>query len=225
MLRILNLLLVALTGFLVTLAWADRAPGAPGAAAPLQEPLRAPATPVAPVCPQEPPEAAPEPVEAPVALPPPQPPEPPPGPSWPWKGNPGWRDAQSHPEAYEAWLQLQHPGQTIVRRWAKITAYCPCAKCCGRGSPGITRSGKSAWCYGIAVAEPVYQACRYGRKRLHIPGYMNRTYTGKAWLPDDTGSAMLDSYAEGELHIDLRYHNHDWAHDKGTRHGYVWYVL
>lgn len=82
---------------------------------------------------------------------------------------------------------------------ALVTAYCPCARCCGSQSSGVTSTGKSAWTPGLA-AEPDY--LNYGTKVL-VPGY------GLA-VVDDTGGAMRRHWRQnGLLHIDVRmtYHN------------------
>lgn len=77
---------------------------------------------------------------------------------------------------------------------ALVTAYCPCARCCGSQSPGITSTGKSAWTPGLA-ADPIY--LEYGT-RVNIPGYGTSTI-------DDTGIAMRRHWRrDGLLHIDVR---------------------
>lgn len=48
----------------------------------------------------------------------------------------------------------------------RVTAYCPCSKCCGIGSPGITASGKKA--EGLIVAAD--SRMDFGTV-LSIPGY------------------------------------------------------
>ena len=35
--------------------------------------------------------------------------------------------------------------KNYVERWAVVTAYCPCSKCCGYATPGRTSTGSSAW--------------------------------------------------------------------------------
>lgn len=142
-------------------------------------------------------------------------------PSWPWSSEtPSWDDAQAHPQEYVQWLKERNPGKNVKAVTALVTAYCPCAICCGSSADGLTRSNRSAYRPGLAVAEPVY------RRKLsyHVPGYFFESFPGKAWTPDDTGSAMLRSYADGVLHIDVRYQNHDWARSKGMRTGTVFII-
>ncbi|MCC8180742.1 MAG: 3D domain-containing protein [Planctomycetes bacterium] len=77
---------------------------------------------------------------------------------------------------------------------ALVTAYCPCPKCCGTQSPGITSIGKNAWTPGLA-ADPLYLG--YGT-RVNVPGY------GLS-VVDDTGGAMRRHWRKnGFLHIDVR---------------------
>ena len=57
------------------------------------------------------------------------------------------------------------PGQPTTRTF-EITAYCPCSKCCGTGSPGITASGKKA--VGRIIAAP--KSVKFGT-RMWVPGY------------------------------------------------------
>ncbi|MDR2391654.1 MAG: 3D domain-containing protein [Planctomycetota bacterium] len=82
---------------------------------------------------------------------------------------------------------------------AMVTAYCPCARCCGLSSPGVTSIGKNAWLPGLA-ADPAY--LDYGT-RIFVPGY------GLSVM-DDTGGAMRRHWRRnGILHIDIRmtYHH------------------
>lgn len=142
---------------------------------------------------------------------------------WPWS-NPGWDEAQDSPQKYLEWLRENNKVKSVKMVKAVITAYCPCAICCGSSADGKTRSNRSALQPGIAVAEPIYQrARRYGRS-YHVPGYFPVSHPGKSWIPDDTGSAMLDSYKDGMLHIDIRYQNHGFALSKGVRYGYVYII-
>ncbi|MDR0362559.1 MAG: 3D domain-containing protein [Planctomycetota bacterium] len=91
---------------------------------------------------------------------------------------------------------------------ALVTAYCPCARCCGRHSQGITSTGKNAWTRGLA-AEPVYLA--YGT-RVYVPGYgLERI--------DDTGGAMRRHWRRnGLLHIDVRMTYHFEARQWGKQY-------
>jgi 3D (Asp-Asp-Asp) domain-containing protein len=91
---------------------------------------------------------------------------------------------------------------------ALVTAYCPCAKCCGTQSPGITSIGKSAWTTGLA-ADPL--KLEYGTKVL-VDGY------GLS-VVDDTGGAMRRHWRrDGILHIDVRMTYHYEARQWGKRY-------
>lgn len=91
---------------------------------------------------------------------------------------------------------------------ALVTAYCPCRKCCGRGSPGRTSRGTTAWVPGIA-ADP--KAIRYGTE-IFVPGYGLRKV-------DDTGGAMRQSWRRrGRLHLDIRMTYHWQARKWGRRY-------
>lgn len=91
--------------------------------------------------------------------------------------------------------------------WATVTAYCPCSRCCGRGSPGVTSTGRSAWVRGIA-ADP--KAIAYGT-RIEVPGY-------GLHVVDDTGGAMRRSWrTKGRLHLDIRMNYHWQARKWGRR--------
>jgi 3D (Asp-Asp-Asp) domain-containing protein len=91
---------------------------------------------------------------------------------------------------------------------ALVTAYCPCAKCCGTLSPGITSIGKSAWTTGLA-ADPL--KLEYGTVVL-VEGY------GLS-VVDDTGGAMRRHWRrDGILHIDVRMTYHYEARQWGKRY-------
>lgn len=89
---------------------------------------------------------------------------------------------------------------------ALVTAYCPCTKCCGKSSNGVTSTGKDAYSRGVAV-DP--KAIPYGATVV-IPGYG----TVKA---DDTGGAMRKAWSEGKYHLDVRYKRHGDALQWGRR--------
>ena len=94
-----------------------------------------------------------------------------------------------------------------VERWALVTAYCPCSKCCGYATPGRTSIGKSAWKPGIA-ADP--RAVAYGTE-VYVKGYGRK-------VVDDTGGAMRRSWRrKGLLHLDLRMTYHYQAVKWGRR--------
>lgn len=91
---------------------------------------------------------------------------------------------------------------------ALVTAYCPCSKCCGTHSPGITSIGKNAWTSGLA-ADPLY--LDYGT-RVFVPGYGHSAV-------DDTGGAMRRHWRQnGILHIDVRMSYHYEARQWGKQY-------
>jgi len=94
---------------------------------------------------------------------------------------------------------------------AMVTAYCPCARCCGSFADGRTSTGTSAWRPGLAAA-PL--ALPYGT-RVFVPGY------GFS-VVDDTGGAMRRSWrVRGQLHIDVRMNYHYEARAWGVQYLHV----
>ncbi len=90
---------------------------------------------------------------------------------------------------------------------ALVTAYCPCAKCCGPQAQGITSIGKSAWTPGLAT-DP--ECLEYGT-RVAVPEY------GLSII-DDTGGAMRRHWLQdGLLHIDVRMTYHYEARKWGKK--------
>ena len=71
------------------------------------------------------------------------------------------------------------------------TAYCPCERCCGRHSDGITASGTSAYVKGIAVDR---RKIKFDTV-VDVPGY------GKV-IADDVGGAIKGN------RIDVRFKTH-----------------
>lgn len=94
----------------------------------------------------------------------------------------------------------------IVRM--KVTAYCPCAKCCGSWSRHRKTSigDDAAMCDGVA-ADP--RLLPY-RTKLFIPGVGIREV-------DDTGGAMRQSAKKGIYHIDVRFRTHAEARRFGVK--------
>lgn len=89
---------------------------------------------------------------------------------------------------------------------AMVTAYCPCAKCCGSHADGKTATMTDASTPGAAVAWGAIPR----RSRIHIPGY--------GWtVADDTGGAMRQSWRRGVIHVDVRFPTHAEAREWGVR--------
>ena len=113
--------------------------------------------------------------------------------------------------AFGVWVGQQklkipsHSGRTIRM---KVTAYCPCRKCCGKYADGITANGKNARETVGVAADP--KLLPYGTK-LEIPGIGTR-------VVDDTGGAMRLAAKEDVYHIDVRM----WSHQAARRFGVKW---
>jgi len=101
---------------------------------------------------------------------------------------------------------LENLDYSSVKRM-KVTAYCPCEKCCGKYSDGLTAIGRNAKTTLGVAADP--KLLPYGTK-LEIPGIGVRKV-------DDTGGAMRQSAKKGIYHIDVRFHNHEQALNFGVR--------
>jgi 3D (Asp-Asp-Asp) domain-containing protein len=105
------------------------------------------------------------------------------------------------PEPPQPTVEVSKPIQKANNRsyhmWVTATAYCPCAKCCGRGSPGITKTGRNAWTPGVAVDPRIIPLGSH----LDIPGY-NRKTNGAWVLCDDVGGKIKKD------RIDVRFDSH-----------------
>ncbi len=90
---------------------------------------------------------------------------------------------------------------------AKLTAYCPCEKCCGKYADGITSIGRNAkTTRGVAV-DP--KMIKY-KSMIDISGI-------GTFMADDTGGAMRQSGRKGIYHIDVRFHDHQEAKNFGVK--------
>jgi 3D (Asp-Asp-Asp) domain-containing protein len=85
-------------------------------------------------------------------------------------------------------------------RWLRVTAYCPCAVCCGPNACGLTASGRPAIGQLVAVDPRVIPL----GAMLHIPGH--------GWqLAADTGRLIKGN------RVDLLCASHDEARQFGVR--------
>lgn len=85
-----------------------------------------------------------------------------------------------------------------------VTAYCPCAKCCGKWSDGLTASGIPAG-PGIVATDPDV-----------IPLGSSVIIDGAEYIAADTGSSIRGS------RIDICVESHDAALAYGVREKSVW---
>lgn len=80
------------------------------------------------------------------------------------------------------------------------TAYCPCAICCGKNSPGITKTGRNAYLSGVAVDPSIIPLGSH----MDIPGYNRGPNKNGSWiLCDDIGGAIKGK------RIDVRFKKHE----------------
>ena len=105
---------------------------------------------------------------------------------------------QEQAEAYEAVGAWEYVGECT------ITAYCPCAECCGRWADGVTASGLPAT-PGVVAVDPEV-----------IPLGSTAVIDGQRYLAADTGSGV-----EG-LHIDICMGSHEETVAHGVRTADVW---
>ena len=82
----------------------------------------------------------------------------------------------------------------------KVTAYCPCEKCCAPYADGVTSTGKSAYSLGVAV-DPKF--IEYGTV-IEIPGY-------GIVEADDCGGAIKGN------RLDVRFPTHQEALNWGVK--------
>jgi len=86
-----------------------------------------------------------------------------------------------------------------------VSAYCPCEKCCGRFSDGITASGKKIKVGDVFVAAP--KQYKFGTE-MKIPGYNN----GETVRVEDVGSAIKGNK------LDVFFHTHQEALNWGRQY-------
>ena len=87
----------------------------------------------------------------------------------------------------------------------KVTAYCPCSKCCGSSADGITASNHRIQAGDtFAAADRKYP---FGTKMI-IPGYDN----GRQVEVLDRGGAITGN------HIDVFFHTHEQARQWGVKY-------
>lgn len=107
---------------------------------------------------------------------------------------------QEQAEAYEAMGAYQYIGECT------ITAYCPCAECCGNWADGLTATGLPA-VPGVVAVDPDV-----------IPLGSTVIIDGQRYLAADTGSGV-----EG-LHIDICMAGHEETAAFGVQTADVWVV-
>lgn len=88
-----------------------------------------------------------------------------------------------------------------------ITAYCPCRKCCGVWSDGLTATGVPA-VDGVVAVDPEV-----------IPLGSTVVIDGQEYLAADTGSGVKG------LHVDVCTDSHEAAMAFGKRTADVWIIL
>jgi len=92
--------------------------------------------------------------------------------------------------------------------WVRATAYCPCELCCGKGSPGITSTGRSTWKSGVAVDPKIISLGSH----LDIPEYNRGPNKNGSWiLCDDIGGKIKGR------RIDVRFDSHSEAIKWGSK--------
>lgn len=91
---------------------------------------------------------------------------------------------------------------------ARVTAYDPSWRSCGKFADGKTSIGRNAWRTDGVATDP--KAIPYG-SIVHIPGIGFRTV-------DDTGSQMKKSWSRGLYHIDVRMLYHHQARRWGNQY-------
>ena len=94
--------------------------------------------------------------------------------------------------------------------WHKLnvlaTAYCPCAKCCGKWADGMTAIGRDASLKGVAVDKRIIPL----RSTVRIPGY-------GTVIADDVGGAIKRE------RIDVRFTSHQEALNWGRKNITIYY--
>lgn len=107
-------------------------------------------------------------------------------------------DSRAVPYGYRYWKTIR----------AKVVAYEPSRRCCGKLADGRTSTGTSAWRNNGCAVDP--KLIPYGTI-VSIPGVGLR-------IADDTGKAMRKSGRRGIYHIDVRMSYYWQARKFGVRY-------
>ena len=112
-------------------------------------------------------------------------------------------------------------GGELSGRWttAEVTAYCPCALCCGTSADGITADGTRTRRVPYAFAAD--RSLPFGAQ-VFVPvglGVLDQVCADCRWFRVDDRGGALDSEAAryGILRLDLRVRDHWWAVRFGRR--------
>ncbi len=110
---------------------------------------------------------------------------------------------------------------------AEVTAYCPCALCCGDSADGLTANLTRVARVPYAFAAD--RSLPFGA-RVFVPvglGVLDRVRADDRWfVVDDRGGALdTESRRYGVLRLDLRVRDHRWAMAFGRRSLPVFVVL
>ncbi len=122
------------------------------------------------------------------------------------------RDEAMHPGVYEGKIK----GVAFIKEQIvmKVTAYCPCSKCCGCYADGITASGHKIQKGDMLIAA---DKCYPFGTIMHVPGYSDIAQ----WLREkakiyvrvlDRGGAIKGN------HIDVFFNTHQEALNWGVRY-------
>ena len=101
-----------------------------------------------------------------------------------------------------------NPGKQWYKMDVLATAYCPCAKCCGSYSDGMTAIGRDASTKGVAVDKRLIPL----RSMVNVPGY-------GTVMADDVGGAIKNQ------HIDVRFTSHQEALNWGRKNITIYYKI
>lgn len=100
------------------------------------------------------------------------------------------------------------PLNTISLGQFKLTAYCPCSKCCGKWAGGITSTGVTAQANHTIAVDPT--VIPYGSKVC---------INGQLYFAEDCGGAIKEN------HLDIYFDTHQEASDFGVRYAEVYLVV
>ena len=116
-----------------------------------------------------------------------------------------WADTRS----YEDSVLLVYTRIKENKKTMNVSAYCPCEKCCGEFSDGVTASGHKIQVGDKLIAAP--QSYPFGTK-MYVPGY------GEAIVEDRGGAIKEVNTPSGVItHLDVYFDSHQAALNFGRQ--------